>query len=145
MVYFHSFLTSALCPGCFPLVMPWLHHPWYPLNKRLGGPHPSADILEKSKSGCSCQEHHLAHSPNINPTTLKLSNTCQVHSWILYFPVYPTLNLHKLRFTYSESGVDENPYHSKDSNQEIVTISPRLPVSPWSESNIFHYNFNHKH
>jgi len=143
----------ACTGGILPLIlnlspMPWLLQPWYALNVARG-------VTQQVQTFCrrvnlvmpvkNTSTHHPAHSLNTNPTTLKLRNTCQVHSWILYFPVYRTLYLHKLRFTYSESGVDENPYHSKDSNQQIVTISSRLPVSPWSESNIFHYNFNHKH
>ena len=168
-------LHPWLCPGCFtpgyapaasPLVMPRLLHPWlcpgcFTPGYALAASPPVPTEYEARGAAQQVRtfwrrvnfvtpvkntiKHHPARSPDTTLTALKLSNTCQVHSWIVYFPVYPTLYLHKLHFTYSESGVHENPYHSKDSNQQIITISSRLPVSPWSESYIFHHNFNHKH
>jgi hypothetical protein len=29
-----------------------------------------------------------------------------------------------LRFTYSQSGIDKNPHHAQDSDQEIITVPP---------------------
>ncbi|PSN30660.1 hypothetical protein C0J52_20863 [Blattella germanica] len=43
------------------------------------------------------------------------------------------------------SGIDKDPDHAKDSYKQIVTISTRLPVTTWCESNILHDNFYHKH